>query len=388
MRLLFIGDAGTPSGFSQVSGALLPRWQRAGYDIAILGVDYVGDPNPLASQYRMYPAHLGGDYMGVGRVTDIVAREQPDRIVILNDSHVVASYMQALDPAWHSRVLAYVPVDGVGLHPSQVTPLNTAGAIVAYTEFGLAELQAAELDGPILAVIPHGINRDIFSPGDQAAARRACGIPPGAFVVLAVNRNQPRKALWLTMQVFKLFLDATGANAHLIYHGDIDDHAGGPMLHWARQFGIVNRFHYNKGLKASRGVAPAELANLYRAADVQISTTRGEGWGLTPMEGMACGLAQMIPDWGALAEWAGPAAASIPCYPWYWPHDNAASMGKVINPGAAATTLATLYRDSLMRAAYAADGLALVQQARYDWDTIADQFLAILATMPVQAGAE
>jgi D-inositol-3-phosphate glycosyltransferase len=61
------------------------------------------------------------------------------------------------------------------------------------------------------------------------------------------------------------------------------------------------------------GSTDDEMALTYRAANVGISTTQGEGWGLTTMEGMACGLPQIVPDWSALGEWAAPAAYLVPC---------------------------------------------------------------------------
>jgi glycosyltransferase involved in cell wall biosynthesis len=384
MRILFIGDVGTISGFSQVSGNLLPRWQAAGWEIAALTIDYHGDPSPLHGRYRLYPAHLGGDVLGVGRVASVVAREQPDRIVILNDAHVVAAYLAELDPAWHPRVLAYVPVDGVGLFAGHVELLNTCGAVVAYTQTGLTELLAAGLDGPQTAVIPHGIDRDLFCPGPRVSARMAVGVPPGPFVVLLANRNQPRKALWLAMQAFARFVETTGADAHLIYHGAVSDHAGGPLAHWASVLGIRPRFHWNEHVTSSQGVAPAQLAQLYRAADVQITTTLGEGWGLTTMEGMACGTPQIIPAVGALAEWASPGALPVAVTPVLWPHAHGHSFGHVVDVAAAAEALAHLYASAQLREELAAAGLQLLAEDRFAWDTVAAQFDALLRAMPVE----
>lgn len=385
MHILFVGDVGTISGFSSVSGGLLPRWKAAGHTIACLGVDYTGDPNPIAQLYKVYPAYLGGDYLGVGRLAGIVAREQPDRIVILNDTHVVAQYVATLDPVWHSRILAYIPVDGDGLQPQYVTLLNTIGAVIAYTSRGLTELIAAELSGPLTGVCGHGIDRSIFCPGDQAAARRACGIPNQPFIVLMANRNQPRKAIWLGMQAFAQFLE-TGADAHLIYHGDVNDHAGGPIEHWAKQFGILSRFHFNKLIKAHQGVSPADLANVYRSADLQITTTRGEGWGLTTMEGMACGVPQVIPAGGSLGEWAAPGAEVIPCYPWVWPHEVGGSLGRVINMESLVQTMIDLWRDRERRLDLGTRGLAYIDNTRFSWDEIAAFFIRILERMEVDSG--
>lgn len=378
-RLLAICDAGTPSGFSRVSGALLPRFAAAGWDTAVLGIDYYGYPSPLQQQYRMYPAWPGGDHLGVGSVARIIQCEQPDLIFVLQDAHIVSAYLEEIPEEYRGRVVAYVPVDGVGMRPEKVLPLNQCGAIVAYTEFGATELRAAGVDARRITIAPHGIDLEVFRPGDQVAARWACQMPPGPFVVLAANRNQPRKALWLAMQAFALFREQTGADAHLVYHGDVEDTAGGPLVHWAQLFGIRDRFHWNETYKAAAGVDDAQLVQLYRAADAQITTTRGEGWGLTTMEGMACGTAQVIPEWGALAEWAGPAAALARVRPEWHPHETVqlGALGKDVSVADCARQLAELWRDPGRRGELGEAGRQLVSDPRFSWDAVAQQFLAV-----------
>src|SRR4030042_4693883 len=61
------------------------------------------------------------------------------------------------------------------------------------------------------------------------------------------------------------------------------------------------------------GVEEEMLPSVYSSFDVQLTTTQGEGWGLTTMEGMACGVPQIVPDWSALGEWAREAALLVPC---------------------------------------------------------------------------
>src|SRR4030095_6152956 len=74
----------------------------------------------------------------------------------------------------------------------------------------------------------------------------------------------------------------------------------------------ANRVIFTGSGRLRDAAEAAQLPLIYSALDVQVTTTLGEGWGLTTMEGMACGTPQIVPDWAALGEWATP-ALKVPC---------------------------------------------------------------------------
>jgi hypothetical protein len=125
-KLLIIGDFVKHTGFARVNEALAalaaPSW-----DIAVLGVNYKGDYTPLQQQYRLYPAHLGGELHGAKRLADIVAVEQPDACLFVCDPWIGADYARVLDqlPDAPPSVL-YTPVDATGLRRVDVA---TAGRL-------------------------------------------------------------------------------------------------------------------------------------------------------------------------------------------------------------------------------------------------------------------
>jgi glycosyltransferase involved in cell wall biosynthesis len=60
------------------------------------------------------------------------------------------------------------------------------------------------------------------------------------------------------------------------------------------------------------GLPTESLVALINAADVYVSTTSGEGFGLTLAESLACGVPVVVTDWAAEAEVVGPGGVLVP----------------------------------------------------------------------------
>ena len=179
-------------------------------------------------------------------------------------------------------------------------------------QFGLRETRTGGYTGPA-SVIGHGVDLDLYQPKDMTEARAKLGLPRTAFIVGAINRNQPRKRFDLTLYAFKLFLDQTQATDAFLYCHCAPRAEGWDLPQLARYWGIGHRvlFPMCEDLGPA-GVPEALMPWVYSANDVQISTTAGEGYGLTVLEGMACGVPQIVPDFAALAEWPGDAVVRVP----------------------------------------------------------------------------
>ncbi len=117
-----------------------------------------------------------------------------------------------------------------------------------------------------------------------------------------------------------------------------------------------------------------ELSLIYSALDVQMSTTQGEGWGLTTMEGMACGVPQIVPDWAALGEWTGDGVWKIPCTSTSVTVDLINVIGGIADQEEMIEALDSLYLDEPKRFTLGKAGLERVLQPEFQWKTIAKRF--------------
>ncbi len=135
-----------------------------------------------------------------------------------------------------------------------------------------------------VGLIPLGIERP---PAEGPASRAAFGLPPDAFVMITIGRLVARKA---TVQLIDVLADSRIANAHLLVVGDGPDAAA--IRQRAAALGVQDRLHL-------LGQIPeADKHAALRIADVFVSTSQHEGFGLVFLEAMAFGLPILCYDRG------------------------------------------------------------------------------------------
>lgn len=192
-----------------------------------------------------------------------------------------------------------------------------ADRLVANTDVEARELvELYEADPHRVAVVPPGVDLDLFRPGDRAAARRAVGIDPDDLVVLFVGRIQPLKAPDLLLKA------AARLRARSAEHADRPEHPahdlarrlrvvvlGGPsgsglerpreLQDLAHELGIADRVTF-----APPGPR-AELADHMRAADLVGVPSHSESFGLVALEAQACGTPVVAAAVGGLPQAVG-----------------------------------------------------------------------------------
>ena len=133
-------------------------------------------------------------------------------------------------------------------------------------------------------LIPLGIERP---PAVTGAPREALGLPSAAFVMVTIGRLVARKS---TLQLLQALASCDRPDVHLVVVGDGPDMA---ILHSAAAAaGVAERVHLLG--QVSDGQKYQALA----AADIFVSTSQHEGFGLVFLEAMAFGLPVVCYDRG------------------------------------------------------------------------------------------
>ncbi len=128
-------------------------------------------------------------------------------------------------------------------------------------------------------------------PADKETAKRSLGYE-GKFVVLSDARNQLRKMLPRTLEIFRRFaLDKDDVILHL--HCDPDDmYAHTPECHYDLRsdiafLNLTEKVRLTKDMSSLKGISLEQLAQIYQAADVHLLASWGEGFGLPTLA--SCG---------------------------------------------------------------------------------------------------
>ena len=146
-------------------------------------------------------------------------------------------------------------------------------------------------------VIPPGIDTTVFKPQDKKLCRKHLGLPSNAFVIITgcasltdTNKNVP----WLLEQLSRL-PDLAGVIVLAFGEGTVPIPSG---LNVRFSGGIRERH---------------DLARLFAAADVFVSASLMETYGLTLVEAMACGTPVVAFRVGGIPEAAPEGQAAILC---------------------------------------------------------------------------
>lgn len=376
-KLLWVGDAACPSGFARATHGILDTL-RDYYDVTVLGINYRGDPHsypyPIyaaaASDYNLSNSAMARQ-LGVDRLLWMCHRIKPDVIVLQNDGWNIPAYTQMLvrAPEYSSiPVVAAVAVDGKNFLGPWLTGVSMA---VFWTQFALDEARAGGYAGPA-TVIPLGVDTGIYRPQEQKAARlrHFKGYLSDAFIVGNVNRNQPRKRWDLMIKYFAKWITTYKIDdAHLYLHVAPTGDIGVDVQQLARYYGVFNRLVLVEP-PVWQGMSEDSLADSYNCFDVCASTTQGEGFGLTALEAMACGIPCVLPDWSALGDWAKRGAWLVPCTSTAVGPPYVNVVGGVPDEGKFVQALHALYSNHDARKQNAQAALECARQEKFEWSNI------------------
>jgi glycosyltransferase involved in cell wall biosynthesis len=230
--------------------------------------------------------------------------------------------------------------------------VKQARGIVTVSEFSRRELIDRLGAAPErVRVIPNGVSPR-FQPQAPDAVRRAHGLPPR--YLLFVGSLEPRKNLRTLLRAISL-LDARGRlEGHRLVlvgcqGGNFQDDGLSAALAQAGE--LVQVLGY---------VPDQDLPALYAGATAFIYPSLYEGFGLPPLEAMACGAPVIVSDAAALPEVVGDAGVLFP------PRE----------PEALAEAILRLLGDDALRRAMSRGGLA--RAAGYSWEAAAQRTLDFL----------
>lgn len=338
-KLLVVGDSpvGVFTGFGCVVRNLVEQFKPQFHAIDIWAINHLGWPQfieavgpdgkvvidpetkqPIMVPYphTLFPAGCGDWNSGpkLSQLLNLIMTGDYTHLWILGDLNnlSITTFPRMLRQCCDKKkvhVTIYFPVDA-DIEPEWLSILSAADARATYTEYGLEQVRRAGYKQPV-EVIPHGVDTRIYHPLENRMELRKSvfgdWLKDDEILFINVNRNERRKAVHHTMQIVKILHDQ-GAKVKLLMHmPDKNPQEGIDLQMVARQLKIDDGIWQTTSDKFVNGngtgmIVEAGMNDLYNCADICITTTRGEGWGLSMTEGLAAGCALAMPLHTSLVE--------------------------------------------------------------------------------------
>lgn len=206
-----------------------------------------------------------------------------------------------------------------------------------------------------LKIVPNGVEHFFNSlPHSEVEVfRQQYQISPNTICLLNVGSNQPRKNVWTIIKVLAT-LKAQAVPIHLFK-------AGADFTQEQKTF--IKTHNLDKCITYLGKPDKAKLVQIYNAADILLSPSLYEGFGITILEAMACGTPVITSNVSSLPEVAG----------------NAAILVEPLDVEAIAEAVLRLHNDTSFRQQLIAQGLTRVKS--FTWENTAEQIAAVYETL-------
>jgi glycosyltransferase involved in cell wall biosynthesis len=277
--------------------------------------------------YRQYPSNIdvidaaatekkegAAPQQGFGfqALPDVIRKKQPHVVMIYNDMAVVTKFLEEIrksgiprnfkiwiyaDQVYNTQFQAYLDVIN-----------RDADMVFTFSNYWKKCLKDQGITRP-MDVFLHGFYTNQYFPIPKEMVRKQLGIPNDAFLILNLNRNQPRKRYDLLIMAFvELIVKYPTKPIMLMCICDKGEKGGWWLFEiFQRELKLrgvpVEQFGNRLMVAAQDMVYKDEDVNMfYNLADIGISPAEGEGWGLCQFEQMGVGVPQVVPDIGGFKE--------------------------------------------------------------------------------------
>ncbi|WP_109471837.1 D-inositol-3-phosphate glycosyltransferase [Ornithinimicrobium cavernae] len=168
--------------------------------------------------------------------------------------------------------------------------VEAASVLVANTDEEAGQLvRLYDADPDKVHVVPPGVDLDVFTPGDRAAARRAVGLPEDAQVVLFVGRIQPLKAPDLLVRAAAELVRRDPSLRDRLVVGVLGGPSGTGLARPEALQELTAQLGLSDLVRFVPPVSRTALADWYRAADLVTVPSYNESFGLVAIESLASG---------------------------------------------------------------------------------------------------
>lgn len=398
--LLFATYPYSTNGYSQVAFELAKHiaLNKSDIELTYYGFQNFGN-NPqhakerqLPSNVQMYDAYAGEvtKQMGFGfdQVTDFVTINKPDVCIIYNDMVVVSNILDKLHKVENKNFKIIVYIDQVYLYQKKefIKRLNEqSDYVLAFTPYWEDIVKGLGIQKPT-GFLRHGFNPELHYPVPTELCRSYYNLKMSDFIVLSLNRNQPRKRYDILLQAWAEFVSKhMDEPVKLLVATAIQ--GGWNLLEVYERELAKRNITLEEGLKHVIFIDnPQQLTDedvniLYNVADISLSVVDGEGFGLCNFQQAAIGRPQIVPRIGGFLDFFNDDTAIMlePRLTFYIDsaRDGVGGEAQLVDYKDAAAALERYYKDPELRKRHGENARKKILK-EYRWGPIGDKLYDII----------
>ena len=264
-------------------------------------------------------------------ITDYVKENPQDIIIIFNDNMITSAIVANLvNECWSEKknfkLVSYMDQVYPYQKPEYIQLLNKHfDAVIAFTPYwkNIARKLGIREDMPMFS-FPHGFDESLYYPVPMKLSRLYYSFDQESFLVLNLNRNQPRKRWDTTIIAWAEFVErhynSNIRNLKASYSRNKHTKRSIKLVVGTQMDGYWNLmdifeneikfrdvpWEYAKNTIQSvslpQQMSDRDINILYNSCDIGLNTADGEGFGLCGFEGAALGKAQVSANVGGMKE--------------------------------------------------------------------------------------
>lgn len=293
MKVLLITDnPSLPSGLARVGREIASALYEK-YNLTYLGLHIPTTPDAEVP-YKITTC-------GEGYGKSFLSNSNFDIVITIGDPFHF-DYIPSLQNRKNFTWINYVTIDSInyiGRLPLEwQLPLYNPDFLITTSDFGRSAIMSFLEINP--AVFPLGVGSEFHQVSDEERKelRQKSGTG-NSFVIISINRNCIRKQFSTLLKVAQRLSKTKVEDFHgfkFIIHTNASDDYGYNLNNLIRNYELSNVF-FTQTLHND-----IELNNIYNTGDCFLTTSGGEGFGLTILEAMKCGLPIIGANYSSIPE--------------------------------------------------------------------------------------
>jgi len=346
-KILIWSDFVAPTGFANVAKNLFDELHKD-FQVSIVGINYHGDRKYDTDKYFVYSVSRD-DMLGIKRMPSIIKRENPDILLLFQDIFYLSDNIKKFKESLKkdAKTVVYFPVDGSPYSVAWKEIFKEVNSVITYSDWAIRTIKDRVEPNKKIYKLYHGVDTNIFKPlpKEKIEEIRKSLRWKDKFVAININRFQPRKSIPLSARAFSMFakgyktckcgqhmpLDRNSCDLNMCPPEDIIETvvynrrdvfyylhmmpleaSMGPGRANLLQNHLINAGFNDDDANTILGmntsniynqeVSEEQLNQIYNAANINITSTLGEGFGLSLIESAAAGTPTIAPRNSAIPE--------------------------------------------------------------------------------------